>query len=108
MINKRDPAEWLAEVEHSPENAPYIMRVLMTRLKTLDDENERLRNANIDLKQKIDTKAHQIEVSELKRQIKALARLVEGGYHPAPITPILIVWSILGDLLAFDLRAHKL
>ena len=72
MINKRDPAEWLAQVEQSPDSAPYVVRILLARLQTLDEENERQRNTNLELRQKIDTKAHQVEVNELRRQIKAV------------------------------------
>src|SRR5688572_22268425 len=93
MINKRDPAEWLAQVEQAPDSAPYVVRILLARLQTLDEENERLRNTNLDLRQKIDTKAHQSEVSELKRELKALARVVRGEYTENLHQPIVLVWS---------------
>lgn len=107
MINKRDPAEWQAQVEQSPESAPYVVRILLARLQTLDEENERLRNTNLELRHKIDTKAYQNEVNELKRELKAIARLVRGDFAGGLAQPILLVWSKMGDLLAVDLRKVK-
>jgi DNA gyrase/topoisomerase IV subunit A len=106
VINKRDPAEWLAQIEQQPDSALYVVRMLLARLQTLDQENERLRNNNIELRDKIDTKAHQTEVNELKRQMKALSRLVVADSHRADQHRVLIVWSRRGDILTVDPSKH--
>src|SRR5690349_10219261 len=106
VINKRDPAEWLAQIEHQPDSAPYVVRMLLARLETLDQENERLRNNNIELRDKIDTKAHQTEVNELKRQMKALSRLAIADAHRHDQRRALIVWSRRGDILTVDPSKH--
>jgi DNA gyrase/topoisomerase IV subunit A len=106
VINKRDPAEWLAQIEQQPDSAPYVVRMLLARLQTLDQENERLRNNNIELRDKIDTRAHQTEVNELKRQMKALSRLVAVDAHRTDQQRVLIVWSRRGDILTVDPSKH--
>ncbi len=103
MINPDDPKEWLAQIEAAPESAASIAKLLVERLARLEEANEELRNTNIDLRQKIDTKAHQKEVDELSRQIEALARLVKArakGHAPAEA---LIAWASNGHALALEL-----
>jgi DNA gyrase/topoisomerase IV subunit A len=80
--------------------------MLLARLQTLDQENERLRNNNIELRDKIDTKAHQTEVNELKRQMKALSRLVAADSQGVDQPNVLIVWARRGDILTIDPSKH--
>jgi len=108
VINKRDPDEWLAQMEQEPDSAPYIVRMLLARLQTLDQENQRLRNENIELNHKINTKAHQTMIDELRRQLKALARIAQAGKQVSPPNTTLIVWSKRGDILTVDLRKQDL
>lgn len=107
MINPDDPQEWLAQIQAAPESAPEIVKTLLARLSWLEETNHKLRNTNIELQQKIDTRAHQKEVDELRRQIEAFARLVRARSKHAP-GEALIAWSSNGHALAFDLESGEL
>jgi len=96
MINPNDPAEWVEQVKSVPESAPRIVKTLVSRLKSLDDINEELRNEIIELKEKIDTDAHRREVSELQRQLRALARIVRAQENSQSPEKALLIWSDSG------------
>jgi DNA gyrase/topoisomerase IV subunit A len=107
MINKEDPSEWLAQIELTPASAPVIVRTLLSRVKSLDEYNEELRNENIVLREKIDTKAHQKEVEELRRQLRALGRLAKDFVLDQAMNDIVIAWSDKGFVFALELEQLK-
>ncbi len=93
MINSDDPVEWAEQVKLNPESGPNIVRTLTSRLKGLDETNEKLRNEIISLEEKIDTNAHQNEVSELVRQIRGLVRIIKSQESLQSREKGLLIWS---------------
>jgi DNA gyrase/topoisomerase IV subunit A len=102
MINKEDPSEWLAQIELTPASAPVIVRTLVSRIKSLDETNEELRNENIALREKIDTKAYQKELEELKRQLRTFTRLVKYNAAAQGTKQVVLSWSEKGYVFALD------
>jgi DNA gyrase/topoisomerase IV subunit A len=102
MINKEDPSEWLAQIDLTPASAPIIVRTLVSRIKSLNEYNEELRNENISLREKIDTKAYQKEAQELKRQIRALGRLAKGCITHQEANNVIISWTNQGFVLVLE------
>ncbi|MBN1641815.1 MAG: hypothetical protein JXA09_11315 [Anaerolineae bacterium] len=85
MVRKGDVQWWVLEARKYPESAPLAIEFLAQRLAELDQENEKLRDEVLRLRQRASTESEGGQVRALRRQIEKLEYLLKSQTATEPM-----------------------
>ncbi len=110
MISAGQIDEWLREIEARPESAAAIVRIIASRLRELDEQNQALLAENILLRSGKKVEGYENQIAALNDQLELLKRQFSGVQpaQPADNSLRLIICNPIGQVLCLPLPPEKL